>query len=106
MTDPVLGLVTAGPLCRADMVGGLAGGHGVTDGHQALISHPACVSGGELSVCSIWCVYLHAACQMSGICLKTLPEIPEKCSHGFLNTVNGFRSAETLYLCETAPHAT
>lgn len=56
------GLVTVAPLFKGDMVGGLAWGHGVTDGHQALLSHPECAGGRNVSVCSLCkqsCVFMY-----------------------------------------------
>lgn len=81
MFDPMLGPVTVVPLCRRSMIGGLAGVMVSLMGTRRC-SPTQDVRVGERLVFVAFinkylCVYFNAECQMSGICLKTLPEIPE-----------------------------
>lgn len=75
MFDLVLGLVTVGPLCRGDMVGGLAGVVVSLMGTRRC-SPTQDVQGGDRVVFEVLVNKLHACfnadCQMSGICQRIL----------------------------------
>lgn len=78
MTDPMLGPVTVGPLCRGGMVGGLAGVMVSRMGNRRCYPTQNVLVEERLVFVvlanKVVCLFTG---QMSWIYLKTLPEIPE-----------------------------
>lgn len=71
------------------MAGGLEWGHGVTDGHQAPLSHPECAGGRNSAVCSLCkqsCVFMCTQkSQMSWIYVEAIPESLDGCTYSVVS---------------------